>query len=57
METVHGPLLGLRPDSGPLRYPATYLLVQVCLAPTSVGLEEAISTVPRNEYRLQTGAN
>ena len=29
-QAVHCPLLGLRPDSGPHRYSATDILVQVC---------------------------
>ena len=40
-EAAHCPLLGVRPDSGPYRYSAADMLVQVCLGPAPVGLEEA----------------
>src|SRR5262249_10648192 len=56
-EAAHCPLLGLRSDSGPHRYSATYMIVQVCLGPTPVGLEEAVSAVPRNEHRLRAGSD
>src|SRR5438105_15953159 len=51
-ETAHCPLLGVRPNPGPHRYPPTYLFVQVCLGPAPVGLEKAVGAVPRNEHRL-----
>src|SRR5438105_11076587 len=51
-EAAHCPLLGVRPNPGPHRYSATYMIVQVCLGPAPVGLEEAVSAVPRNEHRL-----
>ena len=54
-EAAHCPLLDVRPDSGPHRYSATDLLVQVCLRPAPVGLEEAVFAVPRNEHRLDPG--
>ena len=50
---MHCPLLGVRPDAGPDRYSATDVLVQVRLGPAPIGLEEAVSAVPRNEHRLQ----
>src|SRR5438445_7253424 len=56
-EAAHCPLLGLPPDSGPHRYSATYTVVQVCLGPAPVGLEEAVGAVPRNEHRLYTGSD
>src|SRR5215467_3751951 len=56
-EAVYRPLLGLRPDSGPHRYSATDILVQVRLGPAPVGLEEAVSAVPRNEHRLHPGSD
>jgi riboflavin biosynthesis pyrimidine reductase len=56
-ETAHCPLLGLRPDSGPHRYPATYPIVQVCPGPAPVGLEEAVGAVPRNEHRFRAGSD
>src|SRR5580692_1004773 len=46
-EVAHRPLLGLRSDSGPHRYSATDLIVEVGLGPAPVGLEEAVSAVPR----------
>jgi hypothetical protein len=48
-------LLGVRPDSGPDRYAATDILVQVCLGPAPVGLEEAVSAVLRDEHRFHPG--
>src|ERR1022692_2143302 len=51
-ETVHCPLLGVRPDSGPDRYSAADMLVEVCLGSAPVGLEEAVRAVPRNEHRF-----
>src|SRR5205085_7340803 len=39
------------------RYSATYMIVQVCLGPAPVGLEEAVSAVPRNEHRLDAGSD
>src|SRR6266700_3227633 len=33
------------------------MIVQVCLGPAPVGLEEAVSAVPRNEQRLQAGSD
>ena len=51
------PLLGIRPDSGPDRHPATDILVQVCLGPAQLGLEAAISAVPRNEHRFRPGSD
>ena len=45
-EAVHCPLLGVRPDSGPHRYSATDMIVQVCLGPAPVGLEEAVGAIP-----------
>src|SRR5258705_691827 len=48
---------GIRPDSGPDRYSATHILVQVRLGPAPVGLEEAVSAVPRNEHRLHPGSD
>src|SRR5215831_9188246 len=56
-EAVHCALLGLRPDSGPHRYSATYKIVQVCLGPAPVGLKEAVSAVPRDEHRLCPGSD
>src|SRR5215472_18869115 len=56
-EAAHCPPLGLRPDFGPHRYSATDILVQVCLGPAPVGLEEAVSAVPRNEHRLGAGSD
>src|SRR5262249_59129303 len=56
-EAAHCPLLGLWPDSGPHRYSATYMIVQVCFGPAPVGLEEAVSAVPRNEHRLHAGSD
>ncbi len=46
-EAVYRALLGLRPDSGPHGYSATNIIVQVCLGPAPVGLEEAVGAVPR----------
>jgi hypothetical protein len=46
-EAAHCPLFGLRPNPGPHGYSATYMIVQVCLGPAPVGLEEAVSAVPR----------
>src|SRR5580658_10383103 len=56
-ETVHCPLLGVRPDSGPGRYSAADMFVQVCLGPAPEGLVEAIRAVPRNEHRLGPGSD
>src|SRR5438477_9778607 len=56
-EAPHCPLLGIRPDSGPYRYSATNVIVQVCLGPAPVSLEEAVGAVPRNEHRLRAGAD
>src|SRR5207249_8308881 len=56
-KAAHCPLLGVRPDSGPHRYSATDVLVQVRLRPAPVGLEEAVSAVPRNEHRLHPGSD
>src|SRR5258708_2330240 len=56
-EAAHCPLLGVRPDSGPDRYSATDILFQVCLGPAPVGLEEAVSAVPRNEHRFHPGSD
>jgi hypothetical protein len=56
-EIAYRPLLGLRPDSGPHRYSATYPVVEICLRPTPVRLEEAVSTVPRNQYWLRAGSD
>src|SRR5919198_6305933 len=57
MEAAHCPLLGVRPDSGPHRYSATDILVQVCLGPAPVGLEEAVSAVPRDEHWFYSGSD
>ena len=56
-EAAHCPLLGLRPDSDPRRYPPTHMIVQVCLGPAPVGLEEAVCAVPRNGHRLDAGSD
>jgi hypothetical protein len=56
-EAAHCLLLGLRPDSGPHRYSATYMIVQVGLGPALVSLEEAVSAVPRNEDLLHAGSD
>src|SRR5438128_2298325 len=56
-EATHCPLLGLRPDAGPHRCSATDVLFQVRLGPAPVGLEEAVSAIPRNEHRLHPGAD
>src|SRR5436190_11822161 len=56
-EAAHCPLLGVRPDAGPHRYSATDALVQVRLGPAPVGLEEAVSAIPRNEHRLHPGSD
>ena len=56
-EAAHCPLLGVRPDAGPDRYSATDMFVQVCLGPAPVGLEEAVSAVPRNGHRLDPGSD
>ena len=45
-------MLGVRPDSGPDRYSATDIRVEVCLGSAPVGLEEAVSAVPRDEHRF-----
>jgi hypothetical protein len=52
-ETPHCPLLGVRPDSGPHRYSATNALVEICLRPASVRLEEAVNAVPRKTISRQ----
>lgn len=51
-EAAHRPLLCVRPDVGPDRYATTDALIQVRLGPPPVGLEKAVSAVPRNEHRL-----
>ena len=51
------PLLGLRPDPRPHRHSAAHVLVQVGLGPSPVGLEQAVSAVPRDEHRLRPGAD
>src|SRR6266705_5687063 len=56
-EAAHCPLLGIRPDSGPHRYSATYMIVQVGLGPAPIGLEEAVRAVPWNEHRLHAGSD
>ena len=56
-EAAHRPLLGVRPDPGPHRYSATDVFVQVRLGPAPVGLEEAVSAVPRDEHRLHAGSD
>src|SRR5712692_7580939 len=56
-EAAHCPLLGVQPNPGPHRYSATYMIVQVCLGPAPVRLEEAVSAVPRNEHRLHAGSD
>src|SRR2546430_13744694 len=56
-ETAPSPLLGVRPDAGPDRYSATDVLLQVRLGPAPIGLEEAVSAVPRNEHRLHPGSD
>src|ERR1022692_238885 len=56
-EAVHCPLLGVRPDSGPDRYSAADMIVEVCLGSAPVGLEEAVSAVPRNEHRFHPGSD
>src|SRR5450755_3881698 len=33
------------------------MIVQVCLGPAPVGLEEAVRAVPRNEHRLYPGSD
>ena len=45
------------PTAGPDRYSATDVLVQVCLGPAPVGLEEAVSAVPRDEHRFHPGSD
>jgi hypothetical protein len=56
-EAAHCPLLGVRPDAGPHGYSATDVLVQVRRGPAPLGLEEAVSTIPRNGHRLHPGAD
>src|SRR5437763_3504984 len=56
-EAAHCPLLGDRPDPRPHRYSTTNMIVQVRLGPAPVGLEEAVSAVPRNEHRLDAGSD
>ena len=36
---------------------ATNMIVQVCLGPAPVGLEEAVGAVPRNDHRLRAGSD
>jgi hypothetical protein len=45
------------PGVGPHRYSATEVIVQVCLGPAPVGLEEAVSAVPRNRHPLHAGSD
>jgi hypothetical protein len=56
-QAAHGALLGVRPDPGLYRYSATDPVVQVCLGPAPVGLEEAVRALPRNEHRLDPGSD
>src|SRR5271165_1982258 len=56
-EAEHRPLLGVRSDPGPHRYAATYMVVQICLGPTPVRLEEAVSAVPRDRHWLYPGSD
>src|SRR5438552_16312578 len=55
-EAAHCPLLGVRPNAAPHRYPATYMIVQVRLGSAPVGLEESVGAVPRAGYRLDAGS-
>ena len=43
------------PTLRPHRYRAAHVFVQVRLGPAPVGLEEAVSAVPRDEHRLRPG--
>src|SRR5918994_1005819 len=56
-ETAHRSVLGVWPDGGPHRDPSTDLLVQVCLWAAPVSLEEAVSAVPRDKHRLDSGSD
>src|ERR1700677_3226968 len=56
-QAAHRPLLGVRPDSGPDRDPATDTIVQVCLGPAPVSLVEAVSAVPWDGHRFYPGSD
>ena len=56
-EAAHRPLLGLRADPSPHRYPAAHPFIEVGLGLAPVGLEEAVGAVPGDGHRLHAGSD
>ena len=56
-ERPHCPLFGVWSNLGPDRNSATYTIIEVCLGPTPIGLEEAVSAVPGDRHRFHVGTD
>src|SRR5262245_5635317 len=56
-ELAYRPVFGSPTHGRPHRYPTADALLQICLRPPPVRLEESVDAVPRNGHRLHPGTN